>query len=613
MPNPSYLRSDAPWKQRFRVATMASAQIARTNPSRGLVLSARTGQYQLYAWDVPANRLRQLTFRPAGVGFGNISPDGEWVYFLDDENGNEIGRFVRLRWHGSEPEDVTPGLKPYSAFGLSFSRSGNCLGTVVSDDSGFHAILCKPGRAAVTEFYRSDRLMFGPYLSFGGEMAVLMSSEGMPFQHYRLLAFDLARGRQSRLEEDGAGLFAFGFSPLPGDFRFIATSNATGYSRPLVWDPTTGRRQDIGLPGLKGDIAIMDWAPDGDRLLLASTWMAQQQLSIYSLGNGTLSVLDHPPGFYGVGLPFAPAAFLLDDEILSGWQNATSPPQVVALDSASGRRTRVVLPSDPAPPGRPTRSVTFKSSDGETVQAWLSTPEGRGPFPAVIHLHGGPETQTVEYYMPNAQAFLDHGFAWLSVNYRGSTGFGRDFREKIWGDLGHWELEDTVSARNWLIESGIANPDEVFLYGWSYGGYLALLALGKQPGLWAAALAGSATVDWAMEFADLSPAMRGYSVVLLGGTPEQKPEAYRAASPMTYIERVRAPVLIIQGRNDTRTPARPVEVYEARMRALGKRIDVYWYDEGHAGGGVEQEIEHHEIMIRFACDVLAERRKAGSV
>jgi dipeptidyl aminopeptidase/acylaminoacyl peptidase len=210
----------------------------------------------------------------------------------------------------------------------------------------------------------------------------------------------------------------------------------------------------------------------------------------------------------------------------------------------------------------------------------------------------------VEYFMPNSQAWLDHGFAWLAINYRGSTGFGRPFREKIWGNLGEWEVADMLAAREWLISEGIAAANQVFLHGWSYGGYLTLLAMGRHPDLWAGGLAGTATVDWAMEYADLSAAMKGYSVALIGGTPEEKPDQYAAASPMTYVNRVRAPVLIIQGRRDTRTPARPVEAYQALMETLGKTIEVHWYDEGHLGGGAEQEIEHQEIMMRFAYRVL---------
>ncbi len=263
-----------------------------------------------------------------------------------------------------------------------------------------------------------------------------------------------------------------------------------------------------------------------------------------------------------------------------------------------------MLSAGEVPPGKPWKNITFKSTDGETIQGWLALPDGKGPFPTILHTHGGPETATVEYFMPNRQAWVDHGFAWLAINYRGSTGFGWAFREKIWGDLGHWEMEDMVAARAWLVNEGITDPAKILLTGWSYGGYLTLLALGKRPDLWAGGMAGTATVDWAMEYEYLSPMMRGYSVAIMGGTPQEKPEQYAKSSPINYIENIKAPVLIIQGRNDTRTPARPVEVYEAKMKALGKQIEVQWYDEGHMGGGTEQDIEHMELMLKFAYKVL---------
>jgi len=213
--------------------------------------------------------------------------------------------------------------------------------------------------------------------------------------------------------------------------------------------------------------------------------MAVQRLLVYNTLTGQLTRLHHPGGFYGMAAPFVSATALADDEIIIGWQNSTHPPQLVALDGQTGRRTRTVLPAGPVPRGRRWRQVTFPSEDGETIQGWLALPAGRGPFPTILHTHGGPETQTVEYFMPNSQAWLDHGFAWLAINYRGSTGFGREFREKIWGNLGKWEVADMVAARSWLISEGIAAENQVFLHGWSYGGYLTLLALGRHPDLWA--------------------------------------------------------------------------------------------------------------------------------
>jgi dipeptidyl aminopeptidase/acylaminoacyl peptidase len=107
-----------------------------------------------------------------------------------------------------------------------------------------------------------------------------------------------------------------------------------------------------------------------------------------------------------------------------------------------------------------------------------------------------------------------------------------------------------------------------------------------------------------MQYEDSADTLKGYQRALFGGTPQEKPEQYAASSPITYAYQVQAPVLIIQGRNDTRTPARPVEQYETKLKQLGKQVEVHWFEAGHSGAGVEQAIRHQELMLRFAGRVL---------
>jgi dipeptidyl aminopeptidase/acylaminoacyl peptidase len=174
------------------------------------------------------------------------------------------------------------------------------------------------------------------------------------------------------------------------------------------------------------------------------------------------------------------------------------------------------------------------------------------------------------------------------------------------------EVDDMVAARGWLVEEGIADPALVFVTGWSYGGYLTLLALGKRPELWAGGMAGIAVADWAIAQEDTTATLRGLRAARFGGTPEEKPERYVVSSPITYAEHVKAPVLIVQGRNDTRTPPRSVEVYEAKMKTLGKDIEVHWFDAGHGSLAVDQAIEHHELMLKFARRVLAHESRVSA-
>ncbi len=151
-----------------------------------------------------------------------------------------------------------------------------------------------------------------------------------------------------------------------------------------------------------------------------------------------------------------------------------------------------------------------------------------------------------------------------------------------------------------MTDSGIAIPDQILLTGWSYGGYLTLLGLGRQPELWAGGMAGVAIADWVMNYEDSSDLLRAYQRMLFGGDPDERVDAMRSGSPITYVDAVRAPVLIIQGRNDTRTPARSVERYVERLRSRDHPVEIEWFDAGHMGAGDELAIEHQARMLAFA-------------
>jgi WD40 repeat protein len=348
MLKPLQSEENAAWKLRYRAPYIASAQMARANPSRGLVTSTSTGQYQLYAWDVKSSHLRQLTFRSQGTLFGMISPDGRYIYYLEDEGGNEIGHFVRILFEGGKPEDITPDIPPYSAFGISSNRVGNMLGSTISNNEGFHALVWKVDTDGSLdkpiELHHSHRMMFGPTLSYSGEVGVIMTPKPSEFQYYGLKVFELSSGKLLKeLRDESASIMASAFSPIKDDLRLLASSTQSGNNRPFTWDVSTGERIELNLPEIPGDISILDWAADGNRILLANTNMAVQQLYIYELNSNKLTKLNHPPGFYGMGTVFMPDAMITNHEIIAGWQDSTHPPQVIALDRRIGEKTRTVL------------------------------------------------------------------------------------------------------------------------------------------------------------------------------------------------------------------------------------------------------------------------------
>mgnify|MGYP001393407804 CR=1 FL=1 len=601
---------DAPWIQRFRAPVVLWTMLAKARPERGVAASNRSGIYQLYAWDVPSGDLRQITHKSQGVVFGSISPDGRHVYYFDDDAGNEIGHWVRIPFEGGTAQMIAPDMAPYATLFLGFSSDSRTLGFTAATRDGFRIYAMSLGTqgelSAPQLLFSSQRLTHGPTLSCDGGVGVVATTERSGTTDTNLLAFDLASGDQiAELWDEGASVEAISFVPEAGATRLLATTNRSGDRRPLIWDPISGERRDLALEGLAGEVAALDWSPDGRRVLLANIAQAVPQLYTLDLDSDALTRLDHPRGTFMM-LDGAGTYFVAEDEIFAQWQNSENPPRLIALDSRTGRPGRTVLSAGNPPAARARQSFTVLSSDGQAVQGWLILPEGQGPFPTILETHGGPTAVETDVYSPSAMAWVDHGFAYCSLNYRGSTTFGKQFQDRILHDLGHWEVEDMVAARAWLVEQGIARPDQILLTGWSYGGYLTLLALGKRPDLWAGGLAGIAVADWNLMYEDQAETLRAYQVSLFGGTPQEKPDQHAISSPITYAENVRAPVLIIQGRNDTRTPARQVQVYEERMRALGKEIEVHWFETGHLGSFADTElaIAHQERMLAFAYRVL---------
>jgi dipeptidyl aminopeptidase/acylaminoacyl peptidase len=120
--------------------------------------------------------------------------------------------------------------------------------------------------------------------------------------------------------------------------------------------------------------------------------------------------------------------------------------------------------------------------------------------------------------------------------------------------------------------------------------------------------------DWVTEYEDEPDAMKGYDVALHGGPPEELMDEYKRASPINYVERLAAPLIIIQGKNDVRDPPRQVELYEAKAKALGKDVRVVWFDTGHAGSGVSVDlaISHQETMLRWMHGLLEAKKRPAS-
>jgi dipeptidyl aminopeptidase/acylaminoacyl peptidase len=214
-------------------------------------------------------------------------------------------------------------------------------------------------------------------------------------------------------------------------------------------------------------------------------------------------------------------------------------------------------------------------------------------------VHGGPTWAYSDTFMPDVQAFADHGVAVAMVNYRGSTGYGTAFRDFLIGNPGFPEVEDVVAGLDALVSEGLVDPSRAAVAGGSWGGYITLLALGLHPDRWVAATAAVPVADYVTAFRDEAPALQAFDRTLFGGDPDEVGDLYVERSPLTYVDRVTAPVLIIAGDNDSRCPIQQVMNYVEALQARGGTVEIYRFDAGHGSMVIDERVCQMRAELDF--------------
>jgi acetyl esterase/lipase len=222
----------------------------------------------------------------------------------------------------------------------------------------------------------------------------------------------------------------------------------------------------------------------------------------------------------------------------------------------------------------------YHSFDGRQVQGWLL----RNPnpdAPLVMYLHGGPTYTQGDWWYPEIPALAIAGYHVFAPNFRGSDGFGMEFRDLNIGDLGGGDLQDVrYGARHAMEVTGTHRRPSLF--GGSYGGYLVLQGLLTQPDEWAGGVAIAPTTDWGEDYNLSDSHYRKFCVHFFGGTPAEKPDLYADRSPITHLKGLARPVLILHGENDMITPLEPVKKFSAEAEKLGLPVQLaITSDEGH--------------------------------
>ena len=248
--------------------------------------------------------------------------------------------------------------------------------------------------------------------------------------------------------------------------------------------------------------------------------------------------------------------------------------------------------------------ISFTAKDGLTIHGYITFPpdQPRTNLPVVLNVHGGPWHRDVWGYNPEAQWFANRGYACLQVNFRGSTGYGKNFLnagDREWGGKMH---QDLVDARNWVIDLGYANANRIAIFGGSYGGYAALVGATFTPDLFRCAIAivGPSNL---MTFIRSIPAYWSTYLSTLHkrvGNPDTEEDFLMSRSPLYKVDQIKTPMLIAQGANDPRVKQAESEQIVEAMKKKGIPHEYMLFpDEGHGFAKPENRLAFYKAAEKF--------------
>lgn len=251
-----------------------------------------------------------------------------------------------------------------------------------------------------------------------------------------------------------------------------------------------------------------------------------------------------------------------------------------------------------------TKPINYTSRDGLTINGYLTLPKNKKPknLPVIINPHGGPWSRDIWGYNPQVQFLANRGYAVLQMNFRGSTGYGKNFVQASYKQWGLKMQDDIADGVNWLIQEGIADNDRICIYGASYGGYATLSGLVKHPELYACGIdyVGVANLFTFMNTIPPYWVNELEKIYEMVGHPERDKAQFTATSPALNADKIKAPLLVVQGAKDPRVNKAESDQMVQALEKRGVKVQYIVKDnEGHGFRNEENRFEFYEAMELF--------------
>ncbi len=570
-----------------------------------------TGRFNI--WGVPhgGGWPVQITVAEQRTALGPPSPDGRWLLYTQDRDGNEKSNLFLVPLPGGPVRQLT-ATEGVGYTSLRWSPDGRHL--------AFAAELAAPGAydvyrmdaqtAAVTKVagHKTGECELLRWSPDGRRLALTRTHD---YIHSGISVLDPETGVERTLVPivETSSSSAWGWT-RDGEALIIGSNaNESGTEAAALLPLRNPAPAWLTLGTWDTEAAAI--SPAEDRLVYVRNEAGSHRVFLRDLGGAEVEI-PLPAGVLAAARcsPDGRHVALLHT-------SATSPTEIWTYEIRSGALRQITeslvggLTSDELV--RP-QCVTYPSFDGTPIAAFVYLPPNIRPdrtHPAIVFPHGGPTAQYTNAWAPRVQYLVSRGFAVIAPNFRGSTGFGRAFQDANRRDLGGGDLRDVVAAAEYLVASGYADRRRVVIMGGSYGGYLTLMALCMHPDLWAAGVAIVPFANWFTEYEHEDPMLQKYDRAMMGD-PVADEALWRERSPIFFAGRIRAPLLVLAGANDIRCPPGEARQIVEAVRRAGGTAELHVYEnEGHGFMRRENDIDSFrraaaflEATVRPACDPL---------
>ena len=566
-----------------------------------------TGRNNL--WLVPASGgwPTQLTVSDQRESNPAWSPDGKWIAYQSDYAGDEQWDIFFVSPVTGQVVNVTK-TREVSEENPVWSPDGRHLAYMVKPKTSssyeidvFDSLMRETKH--ITTNTLADKLNAGPIWSKDGKYIVYTQAEAKGTNSNIFIA-DVKTSKSTLLtQHEGERLYEASDISRDGK-QVLVTSNAVnGYQNVGLLDTAT--RKIKWLTEDKWEIAAGSFSPDGKSLTWRANVDGNTDLYIHDLVTGKTADLPLPKGVNSFG--GAESSFSGDASKLLYYHNGPNAPNDVwVYQVATGKSAQVthsLMAGVPADHMVEPFLVHCPSRDGKwTISAFVYVPHNmqrNGQNAAIVYVHGGPTSQTVNSFNRFVQHIVNQGYMVIAPNYRGSTGYGKEFQDANLFDMGGGDLQDVLAAADFVKATGYLDPKKLIVMGGSYGGYMTMMAVTKAPDVWAAGVPIVPFVNWFTEIENEDPVLQQSDRATMGD-PEKNPELFRDRSPFFFVDKIKAPLLLLAGGHDPRCPKEETIQVVDEIKKHGGVADYKIYEnEGHGFAKVENQIDAYQRVTNF--------------